>query len=64
MKQLFLLSLIGISLTGCIVAPYDDGPRHSRYDDRSHHRHDGRDRRYERKTTVIQTVPDRQYRRW
>lgn len=47
MKKIILLSVLGISLTGCIVAPYDDDHRggHARYDhrDRWDHRHD-RDR--------------------
>ncbi|WP_445115372.1 hypothetical protein [Acinetobacter sp. WZC-1] len=40
MKKLLLLALTGISLTGCIVAPYDDHPRR-------HHHYD-RDYRYDR----------------
>lgn len=39
------LSFIGISLTGCIVAPYDDYP--DRYDQRHEHRHDS-DGRWDR----------------
>lgn len=37
-KKVLLLSLVGVSLTGCIVAPYDDYP--DRYDQRHEHRHD------------------------
>lgn len=40
-KKLALLGLMGISLTGCIVAPYDDG--YNRHD----HRHNS-DRRWDR----------------
>ncbi|CAM9347139.1 hypothetical protein [Acinetobacter bereziniae] len=54
MKKIILLGVLGVSLTGCIVAPYDDDHRdgHGRYDhrdrDRWDHRHD-RDRdRYDR----------------
>ena len=28
-KQTLLLSLVGIALTGCVVAPYDDRPYYS-----------------------------------
>jgi hypothetical protein len=28
-KQTLLLSLVGITLTGCVVAPFDDGPYYS-----------------------------------
>ncbi|WP_171531636.1 hypothetical protein [Acinetobacter defluvii] len=45
LKHVLLLGLLGASLTGCIVAPYDDnGRHHSGYDrDRPHWNHD-RDR--------------------
>lgn len=48
MKKLLILSLLGVSLTGCIVAPYDDYPDNGRYD-----RHDKG--RYDR---------DRDHRKW
>lgn len=32
-KQMIVVGLLDVSLTGCIVAPYDDGGRHhSGYD--------------------------------
>ncbi|WP_171477335.1 hypothetical protein [Acinetobacter bereziniae] len=36
MKKIILLGVLGVSLTGCIVAPYDDDHRggHGRYDHR------------------------------
>jgi hypothetical protein len=52
MKKVILLSVLGVSLTGCIVAPYDDDHRggHGRYDHRDRDRWDQRhDRdRYDR----------------
>ncbi|MBJ9951639.1 MULTISPECIES: hypothetical protein [unclassified Acinetobacter] len=44
MKKIILLSVLGISLTGCIVAPYDDDHRggHGRYDHRDRDRWDHR----------------------
>lgn len=29
MKKTILLAVLAVSLTGCIVSPYDDHPRHS-----------------------------------
>ncbi len=49
MKKLLALAIIGISLSGCIVAPpYDDGGRHH---DRGHQGYD-------------RGGPDRPYRPW
>ena len=52
-KKVIVLGVVAISLTGCIVAPFDDGHRggHGRYDQRhdSDHRWDQRrDGRYDR----------------
>lgn len=48
MKKMFLLAIVAVSLTGCIVAPYDDHPRHSDrngHNDRKHsdRKHSDRD---------------------
>lgn len=48
MKKMFLLAIFAVSLTGCIVAPYDDHPRHSDrngHNDRKHsdRKHSDRD---------------------
>ncbi|KAF1024658.1 MAG: hypothetical protein GAK29_02435 [Acinetobacter bereziniae] len=54
MKKIILLGVLGVSLTGCIVAPYDGDHRggHGRYDqrdrDRWDHRNDGDRHRYDR----------------
>ena len=53
LNKVIVLGVVDISLTGCIVAPFDDGHRggHGRYDQRhdSDHRWDQRrDGRYDR----------------
>ena len=53
LNKVVVLGVVAISLTGCIVAPFDDGHRggHGRYDQRhdSDHRWDQRrDGRYDR----------------
>ncbi|MEN8281934.1 hypothetical protein [Acinetobacter gerneri] len=53
MKQLILLSLIGISLTGCILAPYDDGNH------RHHHDRSDSDRRYSDRNDSDRRYSDR-----
>lgn len=46
-KKVLLLSLVGVFLTGCIVAPYDDYP--DRYQQRHDHQHrDHSDDRWDR----------------
>lgn len=58
MKQLILLSLIGISLTGCIFAPpYDGNHRH-------HHDRGDSDRRHYDRTTIIEQPTYQQRRPW
>ena len=44
MKKMFLLAIFAVSLTGCIVAPYDDHPRHS--DRNGHHDRKHSDRKH------------------
>ena len=53
LNKVIVLGVVALSLTGCIVAPFDDGHRggHGRYDQRhdSDHRWDQRrDGRYDR----------------
>lgn len=44
-KQMIVVGLLDVSLTGCIVAPYDDGGRHhSGYDRDRPHWNSDRDR--------------------
>ncbi|WP_168382606.1 hypothetical protein [Acinetobacter indicus] len=31
MKKLAFVSLVAVALTGCVVTPYENGPRHSVY---------------------------------
>lgn len=63
MKQLILLSLIGISLTGCIVAPYDDG-NHRHHHDRSDSDRRYSDRDHYDRTTIIEQPTYQQRRPW
>ena len=43
MKKMFLLVIFAVSLTGCIVAPYDDHPRHSDRNGHNDRKHSDRD---------------------
>lgn len=63
MKQLILLSLIGISLTGCILAPYDDG-NHRHHHDRSDSDRRYSDRNHYDRTTIIEQPTYQQRRPW
>ena len=44
LQKILLLGVLGVSLTGCIVAPYDDGYDRGGYG----HRHDS-DRRWDQR---------------
>jgi hypothetical protein len=37
MKKMILLSVLAVSLTGCIVSPYDDYDHHRHSDRNAHH---------------------------
>lgn len=47
MKKVLLLCVLGVSLTGCIVAPYDDYPT-GRYDQGQQRDRGDRDRHWDR----------------